>query len=445
MINTFSLPRALALTALVLLGPWATSATFGATHQTAKPSATKITFYSTQFTPVDEATTYRDKVLKKAPDSVNFLNAPDPTTFYNTVAAQEQGHHVSYGILGGGHGDLEPLAAKGYLQNVSPLLKKLSNRGFPPALLKLTTMGNKHGKHFYVPWMRATYIMAANKKALKYLPKGANLDTLTYTQLIKWGQNMKSKVGQPMIGLPDGSTGLIARFIEGYLLPSFTKSTVVQFKSPAAVGMWKQVKKLWAVTTPASTNYSFMQDPLLSGEVWVAWDHVARLINAVTQDPKQFVLFPAPYGPKGRGYMDVIDGLAIPKGAPHLSADEQLITYLTKSGPQLSTLLNEAFFPSTNVKIPKKLPPGIVLEARAVKKQSGAKNTIPTLLPIGLGASGAAYNQAFIDTFNRILVNNQSIKTVLKSEASTIQSLLNAVKAPCWSPDKPSKGTCHIK
>ena len=27
----------------------------------------------------------------------------------------------------------------------------------------------------YVPWMQATYIMAANKKALQYLPKGANL------------------------------------------------------------------------------------------------------------------------------------------------------------------------------------------------------------------------------------------------------------------------------
>lgn len=445
MINRFSLPRAIALTALVVIGPWAASAAFGATHQTARPSSTKVNFYSTQFTPVDEATAYRDKVLKKAPVSVNFVNSPDPTTFYNTVTAQEQAHHVSYGILGGLHGDLEPLAKKGYLENVTPLLKQLSNRGFPPALLKLTTMGNKHGKHFYVPWMRATYIMAANKKALKYLPKGAHLDTLTYTQLIQWGQNMKKKVGQPMIGLPDGTTGLIARFIEGYLLPSYTKSTIVQFKSSAAVNMWKQVKKLWAVTTPNSTTYSFMQDPLLSGEVWVAWDHVARLIDAVTQDPKQFVLFPAPYGPKGRGYMDVVGGLAIPKGAPHQKADEQLITYLTKPGPQISTLVNEAFFPTTNAKIPKKLPAGIALEAKAVKKQANAKNTVPTVLPIGLGASGAAYNQDFIDTFNRILVHNEPIKKVLKSEASNLQSLLNAAGAACWSPDKPSKGTCHIK
>lgn len=444
MISTKSLSRSFVLVAAILVGPWAASATLGAHKQAITRHATSIDFYSTQFTPVNEAQAYRTKILAHSPVPVNFTTAPDPTTFFNQVSAQEQAHHVAFGLLGGLHGDLEPLATKGYLQDLTPLLNKLGNRGFPKALIKLTTMGTKR-KHFYIPWIQATYIMAANKKALKYLPKHVNLESLTYNQLIQWGKNMKRATGQPEIGLPDGSTGLVNRFVQGYLYPSFTHSTVVQFKSSAAVGMWKTVKQLWSVTNPTSTTYNFMQDPLLSGEVWVAWDHVARLINAVTQEPKQFVLFPAPYGPKGRGYMAVIGGLAIPKKAPRQSADEQVISYLTKPGPQIKTLENLAFFPSTNAKIPKRLPTGIALEARAVKKQASSKSTVPTLLPIGLGAQGAEFNKAYVDTFNRILVNNEPIKSVLKSEASTIQSLLNQSGAPCWAPDRPSKGTCHIK
>jgi multiple sugar transport system substrate-binding protein len=293
--------------------------------------------------------------------------------------------------------------------------------------------------------MQATYIMAVNKKALKYLPKHVSLTSLTYDQLIQWGKNMKKATGSAMIGLPDGPTGLINRFIQGYLYPSFTHSTVVQFKSSAAVSMWQKVKQLWAVSSPESTTYNFMQDALLGGEVWVAWDHVARLITAATQQPNQFDLIPAPYGPKGRGYMAVIAGLAIPKGAPNLKADQQFITYLTQPGPQITTLENLAFFPSTNAKIPKRLPTGIYLEAQAVKKQAAAKHTVPTLLPIGLGAQGAQFNKVYTDTFTRIVVNNENIKSVLSSEAKTLQGILDQTGAKCWAPDPPSKGTCHVK
>ena len=38
-------------------------------------------------------------------------------------------------------------------------------------------------QQLYIPWMQATYIMAANKKALPYLPAGADINALTYEQL----------------------------------------------------------------------------------------------------------------------------------------------------------------------------------------------------------------------------------------------------------------------
>ena len=53
----------------------------------------------------------------------------------------------------------------------------------------------------------------------------------------------------------------------------------------------------------------------MSGEVWVAFDHTARLLDAFNSDPEKFVAFPAPAGAVGRGFMPVIVGLGMPAAA----------------------------------------------------------------------------------------------------------------------------------
>ena len=128
---------------------------------------------------------------------------------------------------------------------------------------------------------------------------------------------IQAKTGKRMLGFPAGPKGLMHRFFEGFLLPSYTGGVVVPFRSPeAAEAMWTEFASLWKTVTPNSTNYNFMQEPLLTGEVWIAFDHIARVLDALRQKPDDFVAFPAPAGPKGRGYMPVIAGLAISKGAP---------------------------------------------------------------------------------------------------------------------------------
>jgi multiple sugar transport system substrate-binding protein len=245
-----------------------------------------------------------------------------------------------------------------------------------------------------------------------------------------------------MIGFP--VNGLIHRFMQGYLYPSYTGGVVRTFKSNAAVKAWQMMKKLWAVSNPQSTSYAFMQDPLLSGEVWIAWDHVARLINAANNDPNDMVLVPAPRGPKGLGYMVVLGGLAIPKGASNKAAAEKVIDYLTQNTQEINILKNLAFFPATKAKIPATLPTGTWTESLAVKAQQTAKHSIPALVPVGLGAQNSAFNKVYLDTWNRILVQNQPIKSVLKDEGSIMQGLIQQAGAKCWSPDKPSKGPCPV-
>jgi multiple sugar transport system substrate-binding protein len=84
---------------------------------------------------------------------------------------------------------------------------------------------------------------------------------------------------------------------------------------------------------------------LQSGEVWVAFDHVARLIEALNADPENYVTFPAPSGPMGRGYMPVIVGLGVPNDAPNPEAAIALIDYLTQPETQAKVLRDLAFFP----------------------------------------------------------------------------------------------------
>jgi multiple sugar transport system substrate-binding protein len=81
--------------------------------------------------------------------------------------------------------------------------------------------------------------------------------------------------------------------------------------------MWEFVNDMWQYVHPQSVAYEFMQEPLLAEEVWVTFDHTARLINAFKDRPNDFLALPAPSGPKGLGFMPVVAGLAIPKTAPN--------------------------------------------------------------------------------------------------------------------------------
>jgi multiple sugar transport system substrate-binding protein len=188
-----------------------------------------------------------------------------------------------------------------------------------------------------------------------------------------------------------------------------------------------------------------MQEPLLSEEVWVAFDHTARLINAFRDRPNDFIAVPAPAGPKGRGFMPVIAGLGIPKGAPNPAGAEALITYLTRPDVQITTLKEVAFFPAVDAPIPTDLPAGLRIEAEGVAKQSAAKDALPSLLPVGLGGKGGEFNKVYLDTFSLIVLKGEDITKVLAEQAAIMQAILNETKASCWPPDPPSTGPCTIK
>jgi multiple sugar transport system substrate-binding protein len=256
---------------------------------------------------------------------------------------------------------------------------------------------------------------------------------------------MQTETGQPRIGFPAGPKGLMARYFQGYFYPSFTGGVVRPFKSQDAAKGWESFKQLWAVVNPNSTNYNFMQEPLLADEVWVAWDHIARLKEAVTSQPDQYVIFPAPAGPKGRGYMPVVAGLAIPQGAPDEAGAKTVIEYLTKPETQILTAQNVGFFPTVDAKLPSDVEPGIAMLAAGVDATQQAPDAVISLLPVGLGDRGGEFNKVYMDTFQRIIIRGEPVADVLNEQAATLSKLMGDAKADCWTPDAASQCPCPVE
>lgn len=418
-----------------LCGPLALLVAFAGTDALAD-----TVMLSTQLRPVEEAQKVRNVILKGFDGEVEFV-PEDPGPFVNRVRAEGGSGQVSIGLIGAQHGDMAPIQA--FLDPVDDLMAKLEGRGFNQTFVKLGKLGTD--QQHYVPWMQATYIMAANKEALQHLPQGADVNSLTYAQLKEWGANIEQATGERKLGFPAGPKGLMHRFFEGYLYPSYTGGLVRSFKSPEAVTMWTEFKELWSHVNPRSTSYAFMQEPLLAGEVWVAFDHTARLLEALRQRPDDFVAFPAPAGPAGRGFMPVVAGLSIPKGTPDRSASERLIDHLTSPETQVVTLREVGFYPVVEVELPEDLPEGTRLAGAAIKAQSEAADAVPSLLPVGLGERSGTFDKVFLDTFQRVVLRGQDVEQALATEAEKLAAILQEAGAPCWAPDEPSDGPCPVE
>ena len=323
--------------------------------------AAPLLFWSTQGTPVQEQQAIRDSVLAGFSGEVDF-QPQDAGPFITRINAETQAGKGSIDLIGGLHGDFASFPDS--LVDLTDVAGSLASVGLNQTYLGLGKLSGSEQK--YIPWMQATYIMAANKKALAYLPAGADINALTYDQLIAWAKNLADKTGGPKFGLPVGPKGLIHRFVQGYLYPSFTNSMVTKFRSPEAAAMWAKVKELWAVTNPASPGYGFMQEQLLSDEVWVAWDHTARLADAINQKPDDFVAFPVPAGPTGRGFMPVVTGLGIPKTAPDMDGAKMLLAYMVQPSTQIAMVKANGFFPVVDAKLPADMPAAVRAPARVL-------------------------------------------------------------------------------
>ncbi|HXF82317.1 MAG TPA: extracellular solute-binding protein [bacterium] len=402
--------------------------------------AQEIVFTSNQFTPVEEQEWARNTLLagftRETGIGVRFITEAEGP-YVDRLLAEARAGRGTIDVTGTLHGIFPVFLASNALRDMADVLRQLEARRDRTFFRDFLAAARMDSTTAFVPWMQATYLIAAHKDAMRFFPAGRNPMAMSYDDLLQWGENIRAGTGQRRIGFPVGPRGLYGRFLHGYIYPSFTGAQVRRFKSPEAVEMWRYLRRLWGVTHPSSFTYEFMSEPLLRGEVLVAWDHVARLLPALRQRPDDFVVLPSPAGPKGRSFISVVVGLAIPRTAPNPDLGVRLIEYLTRPATQVVTLQGVGFFP-VSPEASRTVPAGALkVMADGVAAQSGARDARTALLPVGLGARTGEFVPLYVDTFTRIAVRGEDIQRVLNDQAAKLAELYRATNAPCAPPDPP--------
>ena len=135
---------------------------------TAVVAQADVLFWSTQAKPVEEAQAMRDQVLAVANMAIDY-QPNDGGPWLTRLNAELQAGSGSIGVLGALHGDFSAMDDAD--------LVDLGGMGVASASAtfnELAKLGTDDMQ--YIPWMQASYIMAASKEALPYLPEGADIE-----------------------------------------------------------------------------------------------------------------------------------------------------------------------------------------------------------------------------------------------------------------------------
>jgi len=394
-----------------------------------------LNFISTQMDPAAEQKFAKGVLLKGYTDETGikaeFITMPTYHDMFIRLSAEIAAKKVTISLVCDLHGGLDLMNAKGLFDDLTGIA--LPDRTFIKALEDYSVMA---GRKVYVPWMQATYIMVVNKKAFDYLPAGLTVEDVTgasekwtYYALLNWSKNLKDAFKGPKLGFPMGPKGLWHRFLHGYIHPSFTGYQAAAFDSLRAVKIWEYLKELLPYLHPSSSVWGSMDDPLLKEEVLIAWDHTARLKTALIEKPEDFAIVPVPRGPKGRGYITVAVGLAIPIDAPQKENAIKLIDYLTKPDIQVKILENVGFFPTVK-EAEGAIPVGALkILATGVLAQSGAADSIMVMIP-SLGAKSGEFTATYRDVFTKIVVEGADIGTTITEAADKLRAIFKEVGVP---------------
>lgn len=396
----------------------------------------ELTFMSTQMRPITEAEWVRNVLLppftRETGIPVVFLGAEEPEMTTRVLAEYQAGRGTVH-LVGDLHGNflVYHQALKDLSEELAALVA-LGDRTFPSTFIEL---GKIEGIQAYIPWMQATYVIVVNKKALPYMPVAMATEGFTYEVLLAWAKNIFEATGEKKLGIPAGPRSLLHRFLHGYLYPSFTGAQVRKFNSPEAVKMWEYLKELWTYVSPAAPTLDSMDTALLTEEVWLAWDHTARVKTAIVERPHDFLVLPAPAGPKGRGVITVLAGLAIPKTSPDPVGAFKLIEYLTRPATQVAVLEGVGFFPIVSEASGAVPVGGLKILADGVAAQSAAQDLLVSIIPGGLGARSGEFNKIYLDAFTEIVLRGRPIEVVLAEQGALLEALFRETGAPVPVPD----------
>ena len=243
---------------------------------------------------------------------------------------QETGNIVS-DIVFADTANMAPYVNGGWMEDISDIVDGTGST-YTNMFDAITNVGDAR---YFVPNSFDVYIVIANKKALDYLPAGLTeedvVNGLTWDQYADWAVAIAAGEGEGKTMMPaslEGSqllypmAGMSLAYDGGF--PEFTSDGFkdamgVIAKIAAGNGFYAEQDQYTAVT-----------DPMNSGDVWLAFSHMAPAGASYNASPNSYVIGAAPTGSNGSGSTSGAWCYGTQKGAPHMDLAEKLIEYIAR-------------------------------------------------------------------------------------------------------------------
>ncbi len=219
---------------------------------------------------------------------------------------------------------------KGYIEDLTQYIDSWTDRNFSPAFEYGT---NRNGKTYFIPVGADVYLTIANKKALKYLPTGVDIDKLTWEDFANWSNAIAKGEGEGktvVTGVPMKS--LVYQF--GAISLSYG-ANFPDINTPEAVKAWEIMAQMKDDFIPSVLNVSDCTSPMKREEAWLSWMHCARVGTVYASNEMKYVIAPMPSGPAGIGSIAGVSGYGIMKNAPHKELAVKFLEYITRPDIQV--------------------------------------------------------------------------------------------------------------
>lgn len=260
--------------------------------------------------------------------NVDFVAQADAITKIQTE--QETGNVVS-DVIYADTANMAPYVNGGWMQDITSIVDGTGSTY--TAMFDGTT--NKDGVRYFVPNSFDVYILIANVKALDYLPEGLTQEDveagITWEQYGEWAAAIAEGEGTGKTMMPANMTGSQLLYPMGGMslaygggFPEFTSDG---FKS--ALGIIADIAKADGFYAEQD-QYTAVTEPVDSGDVWLAFSHMAPAGTSYNAAPNNFVIGAAPHGSTGVGSTSGAWCYGIQKDAPHADLAKAFIEYIAR-------------------------------------------------------------------------------------------------------------------
>jgi len=240
------------------------------------------------------------------------------------VEIQQKSKNYIADIIISHSGNMSQWIDKGYVESLNPIMKDWKNREIIPAFNKNTA---KDGQTYFIPIAADVYLLMANKKAMPYLPKGVDINKITWVELVAWANNIKKQTGVGRF-IVSGVEDQSFLYQIGACALSYG-SSFPSVNSEGAVKAWELFASMSKAYIPSVINVSDCSLPLKRGEGWLTVMINAAVAEVFASNQTRYIVAAMPKGPKGRGMIAAANGVGIVTHSKHPELAREFIEYIT--------------------------------------------------------------------------------------------------------------------